>query len=209
MSVPGGGRAVDLHSLLTPGGIETTLVTIAGHDYTVSFYMANGGSGNSSLDISADGSSQSLSVNMPLSNSFSNMHWQSKVFNFTATGASTTLSLTSTSFLSQYGPVISSLRVVDTTAALPNNSPAGVPVISGTITEDQILTADFSGIIDADGLGSFGYQWLRNGAAITGAIENTYTLHVYSSRILLLTQMLETRSACRLATLTDVALPRQ
>ena len=52
----------------------------------------------------------------------------------------------------------------------------GVPTITGTVTEDQILTADTSGISDADGLGAFSYQWLRDGVAIGGATAGTYTL---------------------------------
>ena len=44
------------------------------------------------------------------------------------------------------------------------------------MTEDQTLTADTSGISDADGLGAFSYQWLRNGAVIVGATSSTYTL---------------------------------
>ncbi len=57
-----------------------------------------------------------------------------------------------------------------------NDAPVGVPIITGTATEDQTLTADVSGISDADGLGSFSYQWLRNGANIAGATGSTYTL---------------------------------
>ena len=57
-----------------------------------------------------------------------------------------------------------------------NDAPVGVPVITGTVTEDQTLTADTTGISDADGLGSFSYQWLRNGVAITGATNAAYTL---------------------------------
>jgi len=57
-----------------------------------------------------------------------------------------------------------------------NDVPVGVPTITGTVTEDQILTADTSGISDADGLGAFGYQWLRGGVAIGGATASTYTL---------------------------------
>ena len=57
-----------------------------------------------------------------------------------------------------------------------NDAPVGVPVITGTVTEDQTLTADTTGISDADGLGGFSYQWLRNGAVIVGATSSTYTL---------------------------------
>jgi hypothetical protein len=66
---------------------------------------------------------------------------------------------------SQVGPV-----------ANVNDAPAGLPTIIGTVTEDQTLTANTAGISDADGLGVFGYQWLRNGTAITGATASSYTL---------------------------------
>ena len=57
-----------------------------------------------------------------------------------------------------------------------NDTPVGVPTITGTVQEDQILTADTTGISDADGLGAFSYQWLRDGVAIGGATSSTYTL---------------------------------
>ncbi|MGA7178783.1 MAG: DUF2341 domain-containing protein [Thiobacillaceae bacterium] len=57
-----------------------------------------------------------------------------------------------------------------------NHAPVGVPVITGTATENQTLSADTSGISDADGLGAFSYQWLRNGVAVAGATASTYTL---------------------------------
>ena len=57
-----------------------------------------------------------------------------------------------------------------------NDAPTGLPTISGTVTEDQTLTANTAGIADADGLGAFSYQWLRNGAVIATATGSTYTL---------------------------------
>lgn len=57
-----------------------------------------------------------------------------------------------------------------------NDAVAGQPVILGTTTEDETLTADTSGINDADGLGTFNYQWYRDGVAISGATATTYTL---------------------------------
>ncbi|MCC6474915.1 MAG: hypothetical protein IT514_14360, partial [Burkholderiales bacterium] len=57
-----------------------------------------------------------------------------------------------------------------------NDAPDGVPAIAGTATEDQVLTADTSGISDAEGLGAFSYQWLRDGAPITGAGASIYVL---------------------------------
>ena len=66
---------------------------------------------------------------------------------------------------------------------LPGNSPAtGAPVIRGTAQVDETLTADTSGITDADGLThvSFSYRWIRNDGAtasnIFGATGATYTL---------------------------------
>ncbi len=57
-----------------------------------------------------------------------------------------------------------------------NDAPVGLPAITGTVTEDQTLTADTSGISDDDGLGAFSYQWLRGGVNIGGATSSTYTL---------------------------------
>ena len=57
-----------------------------------------------------------------------------------------------------------------------NDTPVGIPTITGTATEDQILTANTAGISDADGIGAFNYQWLRNNVAIAGATAGTYTL---------------------------------
>ncbi len=63
------------------------------------------------------------------------------------------------------------------------NSPAtGVPTISGTAQVGQTLTADTSGISDADGLSnvSYSYQWISNDGTtdtdITGATSSRYTL---------------------------------
>ncbi|MYM56842.1 S8 family serine peptidase [Thalassovita mangrovi] len=57
-----------------------------------------------------------------------------------------------------------------------NDDPVGSVVVTGTASEDQILTADISGLSDEDGLGEFSYQWLRDGAEISEAMESIYTL---------------------------------
>ncbi len=45
----------------------------------------------------------------------------------------------------------------------PVNDPTeGKPVITGTLEYEQTITADTSGISDADGLGAFSYQWERS-----------------------------------------------
>ena len=69
----------------------------------------------------------------------------------------------------------------DPTAAVAeedNNPATGQPTISGTPQVGETLTADASGIDDADGLGTFAYQWIsNNGTAdsdISGATSTTY-----------------------------------
>ena len=60
-----------------------------------------------------------------------------------------------------------------------DNTPAtGVPTISGTAQVGETLTANTSGVVDADGLknATFSYQWLADNAAIAGATGSTYTL---------------------------------
>ena len=61
----------------------------------------------------------------------------------------------------------------------PDNSPAtGAPTISGTAQVGETLTANTSGVIDADGLSNvqYKYQWLADDSDISGATNATYTL---------------------------------
>ncbi|MBT6033371.1 MAG: hypothetical protein HOH19_12415, partial [Kordiimonadaceae bacterium] len=66
-----------------------------------------------------------------------------------------------------------------TTTAPPapagNLSPTGLVTISGTVTEDQVLTASNT-LADGDGLGTISYQWQRGGTDISGANASTYTI---------------------------------
>jgi hypothetical protein len=56
-----------------------------------------------------------------------------------------------------------------------NDAPTGLPTLSDTTpTVGASLSALTGGIADADGLGAFTYQWLVNGAAITGATLVSY-----------------------------------
>ena len=63
-------------------------------------------------------------------------------------------------------------------AAKPNTVPTGLPTIGGTPQVDETLTADTSGITDADGLTnvSYSYQWMAGGSDISGATGSSYTL---------------------------------
>ena len=63
-------------------------------------------------------------------------------------------------------------------ASTPNSPATGAPTISGTIQVGETLTANTSGIADADGLSSvqYEYQWLADDSEISGATNATYTL---------------------------------
>ena len=63
-------------------------------------------------------------------------------------------------------------------AARTNKPATGAPSITGTTQVGETLTADTSGIEDADGLDNavFSYQWLADGAGIQGATGSSYTL---------------------------------
>ncbi len=60
-----------------------------------------------------------------------------------------------------------------------DNSPAtGAPAISGTAQVGETLTANTSGVADADGLSNvqYEYQWLADDSDISGATGSTHTL---------------------------------
>ena len=63
-------------------------------------------------------------------------------------------------------------------AAKPNSPATGAPAISGTPQVGETLTADTSGIADADGLTkvSYSYHWTAGGSDIAGATGSSYTL---------------------------------
>ena len=63
-------------------------------------------------------------------------------------------------------------------APTPNSPATGAPTISGTAQVGETLTADTSGIADADGLSNiqYEYQWLADNSDISGATNATYTL---------------------------------
>ena len=62
--------------------------------------------------------------------------------------------------------------------AKPNTPATGEPTINGTAHVGETLTADTSGIADADGLTNavFTYQWQADGADISDATNDSYTL---------------------------------
>ena len=59
-----------------------------------------------------------------------------------------------------------------------NSAATGAPTIGGTAQVGETLTANTTGISDADGLAnaSFTYQWLTDDTVISGATDSSYTL---------------------------------
>ena len=69
-------------------------------------------------------------------------------------------------------------EATETVAAKPNTAPTGLPTISGTPQVGETLTADTSGISDAEGLTnvSYRYQWTAGGSDISGATGSSHLL---------------------------------
>lgn len=57
-----------------------------------------------------------------------------------------------------------------------NHEAIGLPTLEGMATVGETLSVDTGLIGDPDGLGSFTYQWLRDGVAIFGQTEDSLTL---------------------------------
>ena len=123
-----------------------------------------------------------------LTNAVFSYQWQADGSNISgATGSTYTLSdadegkavSVKVSFTDDAGNA-ETLTSAATTAvkAKPNSSATGAPTISGPARVGETLTADTSGIADEDGLSdaTFAYQWLGDGADMSGATGSTYTL---------------------------------
>ena len=88
------------------------------------------------------------------------------------------------------------------------NSPAtGAPTITGTVQMGETLTANNSGIADADGLSNvqYEYQWLADDAEIAGATNSTYTLADTDEGIAIKVEVTFTDDAGNGETLTSAA----
>ena len=74
--------------------------------------------------------------------------------------------------------LISAATATVEAAAQPDSPATGRPTVTGSAQVGETLTADTSGIADADGLVNvtFSYQWLADDADIAGATASTYSL---------------------------------
>ena len=95
----------------------------------------------------------------------------------------------------------------DAVAGLPNSPAAGAPTITGTAQVGETLTAETTGIADADGLdnASFAYQWLADDADISGATGKTYALTEADEGKTVKVQVSFTDDAANEETLTSTA----
>ena len=89
-----------------------------------------------------------------------------------------------------------------------DNSPAtGAPTITGTAQVGETLTANTSGVADADGLSNvqYEYQWLADDSEISGATNATYTLTDSEESKAITVQVSFTDNADNEETLTSAA----
>ena len=93
----------------------------------------------------------------------------------------------------------------------PNSPATGLPVILGTARVGETLTADISGIADADGLdnATFSYQWIVSdggaGLDIPGATGAAYTLIPIDAGLVVMVRVSFTDDAGNEETLTSAA----
>ncbi|UWQ91564.1 hypothetical protein K3727_01735 [Rhodobacteraceae bacterium M382] len=82
------------------------------------------------------------------------------------------------SFTDGFGTDESRTSAPTSAVADVNDAPVGAVVISGTAEQGGTLTADPSGVSDADGINAatLSGQWLRDGVAVAGATSTTYAL---------------------------------
>jgi len=61
--------------------------------------------------------------------------------------------------------------------SIVDDVPVELPAISGNAIEGQVLSVDTSPISDADELGAFSFQWMRNNVVIDSATASIYSLN--------------------------------
>ena len=149
-------RAVDLHDAT----ISQTLSGLTiGETYSVAFMLGGESAGAHTVDVSTDGTTagiQSISATMPGGNTLGTMDWQARVYTFTATSTSHTLSIASTSGSATDGPMIAGVRMVAHSAVDGNDT------LRGGAGEDVVIGGGASDTIYGDA----GVDTLLGGAGV-------------------------------------------
>lgn len=112
-----GSRSLDL-SAASAGATSQTFDTTSGTAYQVTFAMAGnsaGGNAIKTVNVAAASSSANFTFDTT-GRSTTNMGWSDRVFTFTASATSTTLTFTSQE-ANAYGPALDNVRVAAITAA--------------------------------------------------------------------------------------------
>jgi alpha-tubulin suppressor-like RCC1 family protein len=115
--------------------------------------------------ISLNGSSGWVNLSGASSASFTIASDQSQVGKYVHVVATTTDSLGGTTLFTSTGSAIANV----------NDAPTGSVTLIGTAAQGSTLTAANT-LADADGMGAVHYQWLRDGAAISGATGASYVV---------------------------------
>lgn len=121
-----GNRSIDM-SGNEPGSINQALSTISGHTYTVTFDMAgnsDGGAAVKTMSVDTGGTPTAYSFDST-GKTHDAMGWTPETYTFTAGGASTVLTFTSTT-AGPWGPALDNVAITDTT-----------PVVVGPTNKDQ------------------------------------------------------------------------
>jgi len=116
-----GSKSLDMNGT-GPGSISQAFATTIGKAYTVTFALSGNPDGAPSvktLSVGATGAAPatySFDTSVAL-NTLVNMKWTTQTYKFTATSATTTLTFTSTTANSVYGPALDNVVVVEATTA--------------------------------------------------------------------------------------------
>ena len=119
-TTPLGGTLVDLNGGIA-GSISQTLSTEVGKTYQVQFALTGNFTDGTTKSVlaSAAGANTSITVNPKVGWSSTNLLWEQRAFEFTATAETTTLSFASVAPASgPYGPIIGDVRVTELPAAV-------------------------------------------------------------------------------------------
>ena len=109
-----GQRSIDMSGFFQAGGLSQTLNTVAGHTYTVTFWLAgnpDGGPGVKTLNVDTGGTATAYTFTVT-NQTHDAMGWETHTYNFTATGSTTTLTF-ATDDASAYGPALDNVSVSD------------------------------------------------------------------------------------------------
>jgi choice-of-anchor C domain-containing protein len=122
-----GTHSLDLNAV-SPGFVQQTFATIAGQGYVISFALAGNPDGAPTVKtvaVDVGGPATTYSFNVT-GHTTASMGWITDTFAFIASGASTTLTFTST-IPGAFGPALDNVTIAD--AAVPEPASAGLLLV--------------------------------------------------------------------------------